>query len=191
MKVENGQYVQVHYKGTLSDGTEFDNSRNRKQPLSFKVGSGRMISGFSDAVVGMTEGQVKTVTLKPVDAYGERNPKALQSVPKKAFGPDFEFEVGAAVQGNGPRGPFLAKIFALEEEKVVLDLNHPLAGEELNFEIELVTANAAPPRAPAPGPPVPTKESSQAPKPKAPAKKKARAKKKATMAKSDTDSTKE
>jgi len=156
MKVENGQYVQVHYRGTLSDGTEFDNSRRRKQPLSFRVGSGRMISGFNDAVVGMTEGQVKTVTLKPTDAYGDRNPKALQSVPKKAFGPDFEFEVGSAVQGNGPRGPFLAKIHALEEEKVVLDLNHPLAGEKLNFEIELITVKS---EAPAPTPPTPEQKS--------------------------------
>ena len=138
MRVKNGSRVQVHYKGTLSDGTEFDNSYNRGWPLSFQVGSGQMIGGFDNACVGMAKGQVKTVTLSPGEAYGERNPDALQPVPKEAFGPDFHFEIGAAVQGNGPRGPFLAKIHALEEEKVVLDLNHPLAGEDLQFEIEVV-----------------------------------------------------
>ena len=142
MKVKNGSQVQVHYRGTLSDGTEFDNSHNRGWPLSFQVGSGQMISGFDTACVGMAKGQVKTVTLAPTEAYGDRNPEALQPVPREAFGPDFNFEVGAAVQGNGPRGPFLAKIHALEEKEVVLDLNHPLAGENLQFEIEVVSIDA-------------------------------------------------
>ena len=141
MKAKNGSMVQVHYRGTLSDGTEFDNSHNRGWPLSFKVGSGQMIAGFDNACVGMTKGQVKTITLSPSEAYGDRNPTALQPVPKAAFGPDFDFEIGAAVQGNGPRGPFLAKIHALEEDKVVLDLNHPLAGQSLQFEIEMVAIN--------------------------------------------------
>jgi FKBP-type peptidyl-prolyl cis-trans isomerase 2 len=145
MKVKNGSHVQVHYKGILSDGTEFDNSHNRGWPLSFEVGSGQMINGFDTACVGMSKGQKKTVNISPADAYGERNPDALQPVPKAAFGPDFDFEVGAAVQGNGPRGPFLAKIHALEEEEVVLDLNHPLAGEKLQFEIEMVGIDEAPP----------------------------------------------
>lgn len=141
MRVKNGSQVQVHYRGTLSDGTEFDNSHNRGWPLSFQVGSGQMISGFDTACVGMTKGQVKTVTLAPTEAYGDRNPKALQQVPRAAFGPDFEFEVGAAVQGTGPQGPFLAKIHAVEEEEIVLDLNHPLAGEKLQFEIEVVSVD--------------------------------------------------
>jgi len=139
MKIKNGNTVSVHYKGTLNDGTEFDNSRTRGTPLNFKVGSGKMIRGFDGACVGMTTGQTKTVSINPADAYGERNPKALQPVPKNAFGPDFNFQVGQPVQGNGPQGPFLALIHALENDMVVLDMNHPLAGKELTFEIEVVS----------------------------------------------------
>ena len=82
MKVTTGQNVNVHYKGTLSDGTEFDNSRIRGQLLSFEVGSGRMIPGFNDAVVGMSVGEVKSVTIPPDNAYGPRNEQAVQPVPK-------------------------------------------------------------------------------------------------------------
>lgn len=139
MKVTTGHNIKVHYRGTLTDGTEFDNSRVRGQALDFEVGSGRMIRGFNDAVLGMTPGDTKEVTLTPDVAYGNRNPEALQAVPKEAFGPDFEFILGAMVQGNGPAGQFVAKIQALEEENVVLDMNHPLAGEQLNFEIELLS----------------------------------------------------
>ena len=143
MKVTPGHILKVHYRGTLMDGTEFDNSRVRGHTLDFEVGSGRMIRGFDEALLGMTEGQTKTVTLNPDNAYGHHNPDALQPVPKEAFGEDFTFEVGGMVQGNGPRGPFVAKIHALDEENVVLDMNHPLAGKELNFEIELVSVAGA------------------------------------------------
>lgn len=141
MKVTTGQNVNVHYRGTLSDGTEFDNSRVRGQALSFEIGSGRMISGFNDAVVGMTVGETKSVTLTPDNAYGYRNEQAVQNVPRTAFGEDFQFEIGGTVQGNGPMGPFLAKILEVGDDNVLLDMNHPLAGETLNFEIELVSAD--------------------------------------------------
>jgi len=147
MKVENGHNVHVHYRGTLNDGTEFDNSRVRGETLGFQVGSNRMIPGFSTAVLGMTTGQTKTVTISSDDAYGPRDPSALQKVPREAFDSDFEFTLGGTIQGNGPRGPFMAKIHALEETQVVLDLNHPLAGEELNFEIELVSVETDSPTA--------------------------------------------
>jgi peptidylprolyl isomerase len=139
MKVTNGHNVSVHYVGTLTDGTEFDNSRTRGQAVSFEIGSGRMISGFNDAVVGMTVGETKKVTLAPEQAYGTRNENALQNVPRDAFSEDFNFEVGGMIQGNGPRGPFLAKIHEVGEQEIILDMNHPLAGQELNFEIELVS----------------------------------------------------
>jgi peptidylprolyl isomerase len=149
MKVENGHNVKVHYRGTLSDGTEFDNSKVRGQTLEFQVGAGRMIRGFDSALLGMTEGQTKTITLDPDNAYGERDPNALQPVPKEAFGEEFEFRVGGTIQGNGPAGPFLAKIHALEEQNVILDMNHPLAGESLQFEIELVEVGELTPQVPA------------------------------------------
>ena len=139
MQAKFGSTVNVHYKGTLSDGTVFDNSRQRGEPLEFEVGSGYMISGFNNAVNGMTVGQVKSVKLGPEEAYGEYHPDALQTVPRTAFAPDFEFILGGTIQGNGPEGPFLAKIHQVENDNIVLDLNHPLAGKELSFEIELLS----------------------------------------------------
>jgi peptidylprolyl isomerase len=141
MQAKNGSMVNVHYKGTLTDGTEFDNSHKRGETLSFQIGSGRMIRGFNDAVVGMEIGQTKSITLSPLEAYGPRVEEAQQVVPREAFKDIDNFEIGGMVQGNGPQGPFLAKIKELAEESVTLDLNHPLAGEELNFEIELVSVD--------------------------------------------------
>jgi len=142
MKVITGQNVSVHYRGTFTDGTEFDNSRERGEAMTFTVGSERMISGFSNAVVGMTIGETKSVTLSPEEAYGPRHEEAFNPVPRSAFGEDFEFELGGTVQGNGPMGPFLAKIHDLQGDTVILDMNHPLAGEELTFEIEVLSVEA-------------------------------------------------
>ena len=138
--VEVGNNVKIHYVGTLTDGTEFDNSHKRGEAMSIEVGSPGLIAGFGNALLGMTEGQTKTVTLTPDEAYGARNPEAIQQVPMSAFGEDFDFVIGGTIQGNGPMGPFLAKIQSLEEEaqQVILDMNHPLAGQHLNFEIEMI-----------------------------------------------------
>tara|TARA_R100000908_G_C3699601_1_gene110621 strand:+ start:212 stop:673 length:462 start_codon:yes stop_codon:yes gene_type:complete len=138
MEVKTGHNVQVHYKGTFSDGTIFDESRARGTTLSFTVGSGKMIPGFDTAVVGMTEGQVKNITIAPDQGYGDTNPEAFQNVPKEQFGDDFDFVVDGMIKGNGPRGPFVARIHEVQDENVILDFNHPLAGKEINFEIELV-----------------------------------------------------
>ena len=139
MKAEVGHKVSVHYKGTLNDGTEFDNSRTRGETLDFELGTGTMIQGFEQTVIGMTVGNVSVVHLSPEEAYGPVNPDALRPAPKSAFGADFEFVIGEVVQGNGPQGTFLAKIHEVLENEVVLDLNHPLAGEDLTFEVELLT----------------------------------------------------
>jgi peptidylprolyl isomerase len=141
MKAKNGHNVQVHYKGTLSDGTEFDNSRTRGTTLNFEIGSDRMIRGFNDAVVGMKAGETKSVTIVSEQAYGPRDPEATQVVPKEAFGEGFEFKIGEVIQGNGPAGPFMAKIQEVATSEVTIDLNHPLAGEDLNFEIEVVSVD--------------------------------------------------
>lgn len=138
MKAENGHRVSVHYKGTLIDGTEFDNSRTRGEPLTFDLGSGTMIQGFNDAIMGMTVGETTVITLEPGEAYGQIDPDAIRPAPKSAFGPDFEFVVGEVVQGNGPQGSFLAKIHEVQDEQVLLNLNHPLAGEQLTFQIEVL-----------------------------------------------------
>ena len=129
----------MHYKGTFTDGTVFDESRVRGKTLEFQVGSGQMIAGFNDAVVGMAEGETKTVALTSDKAYGAPNPEAFQTVPKEAFGEDFDFVLEGMIRGNGPQGPFVAKIHEIEDKSIVLDFNHPLAGKDLNFEIEVVS----------------------------------------------------
>ena len=138
--VEVGNNVKVHYVGTLTDGTEFDNSHVRGTAIDVEVGSAGLIAGFNNALIGMAEGETKTIVLTPSEAYGDRVEEATQAVPMAAFGPDFEFVIGGTVQGNGPQGPFLAQIRSLEQEaqQVILDMNHPLAGETLQFQIEMV-----------------------------------------------------
>jgi len=141
-KVENGNIVSVHYRGTLTDGTEFDNSHNRGEPLSFTVGAGQMISGFEAGVIGMQLGETKNIEVSADDGYGKRVDEAIQDIPKTAFPPDFEFVIDGTVQGSGPDGrPVMAKILKENTESVTLDFNHPLAGQALNFEIELVEIN--------------------------------------------------
>jgi peptidylprolyl isomerase len=141
--VEVGNNIAVHYIGTLADGTEFDNSYDRGTPINFEVGSGLMISGFDKATVGMTEGQTKSFTLSSEEAYGDRVPNAIQHVSKEAFGPDYNFVVGTTVQGSGPQGAFLATIIAIDESSVQLDMNHPLAGKDLTFNVEVVEVYTA------------------------------------------------
>tara|TARA_Y100001963_G_C6762983_1_gene440570 strand:+ start:732 stop:1169 length:438 start_codon:yes stop_codon:yes gene_type:complete len=141
--VAKGHNVKVHYKGTLTDGTEFDNSRSRGETLDFQVGSGQLIKGFDTAVRGMGIGEVKTVTLKPTEAYGETDPAAIVEYPKSVFAPGTQLVVGHTVQGTGPTGqPVMAKITSLDEETVTLDHNHPLAGQDLTFEIELIESDS-------------------------------------------------
>jgi peptidylprolyl isomerase len=141
-KVENGQTVNVHYIGTLDDGTQFDASRPRGQTLTFEVGSGQMIPGFDKAMVGMMVGETKTIALGPTEAYGDINPEAFQSAPRTTFPEGFQFVVNETVKGQDEAGHVIsARIHTLEETTVTLDFNHPLAGKNLNFEIELVSVD--------------------------------------------------
>jgi peptidylprolyl isomerase len=138
-KVTSGNIISVHYRGTLADGTEFDSSHNRGETLNFTVGSGQMISGFDAGVVGMQVGDTKSIQISADQGYGERVEEAIQEVPKTAFPQDFEFIIDGTVQGAGPDGrPVMAKILKENSETITLDFNHPLAGQALNFEIELV-----------------------------------------------------
>ena len=138
MKTEKGNTVSVHYTGTLNDGTEFDSSHNRGEPITFEVGSGQMIGGFDAAVVGMSVGETKEIEIQPDGAYGSRDESQVQPVPKTAFPPDFDFTPGSMVQAAQGEKTFYAKIVENDEESVVLDFNHPLAGKTLNFKIEMV-----------------------------------------------------
>lgn len=135
--VKTGRNVSVHYTGTLDDGTTFDSSRTR-DPISFEVGSGHVIAGFDDAVAGMSAGDTKQVKILSEDAYGDRNEAAVITVPHNAFPEDLELEIGMTVQGSGPDGDFPAIVTAIASEGITIDCNHPLAGKNLNFEIEVV-----------------------------------------------------
>ncbi len=136
-KAKNGNSVKVHYKGTLDDGTVFDNSHDRGETLDFELGAKRLLPDFEEAVVGMAVGDTKSFRI--VEGYGTYNPEAVVKVPREAFPPDFAFEVGTAVQGTSPTGqPLVAKINSVTDTEVELDHNHPLAGKDLNFEVELV-----------------------------------------------------
>ncbi|MDF1542093.1 MAG: peptidylprolyl isomerase [Anaerosomatales bacterium] len=131
-----GTTVRVHYRGTLEDGSEFDTSRGR-DPLEFTIGSGQVIPGFESAVADMAVGDNTTITLDAENAYGGYHEEAVQVVPVTAFTDD-PYE-GAVVQLLGPNGERLAAtITAIEGDDVTLDFNHPLAGKELTFEIELI-----------------------------------------------------
>lgn len=139
-KAKKGQKVNIHYVGTFDDGTEFDNSRNREEAMSLEVGTGQLIPGFEAALPGMKVGEVKNIKLEPVDAYGDVNPEAFETVPHSSFPKDFEFEVGAMVRGQNAMGrEIIAKIDSVKDDAIVLNFNHPLAGKTLNFEIELLS----------------------------------------------------
>jgi peptidylprolyl isomerase len=131
-----GTTVRVHYRGTLEDGSEFDSSTGR-DPLEFTIGECQVIPGFEAAVADMAVGDSTTITLDAESAYGSYHEEAVQVVPFTAF-TDEPYE-GAVVQLLGPEGERLAAtVTGIEGDDVTLDFNHPLAGKELTFEIELV-----------------------------------------------------
>lgn len=135
---EVGDSVQVHYVGTLDDGTQFDSSRERGQTLDFVIGAPGLIAGFDAGVRGMAEGETRTIRLEPAEAYGEIDPTLLQTVDIGLL-PE-GVEVGAALQV--PATGQQAIVVELTEETAVLDFgNHPLAGKALTFELEMVAIN--------------------------------------------------
>jgi FKBP-type peptidyl-prolyl cis-trans isomerase 2 len=134
LMVQDGDLVEVHYVGTLADGTQFDSSRDRGVPLSFTVGSGDVITGFDDAVRGLKVGETRVYTMPPEDAYGLRSEDAIFEVP---YGPSQgDVQVGDRVTLNNG---LPATVVEVKEDTVVLDANHELAGEALTFEVEIVS----------------------------------------------------
>ena len=127
---KKGQKVKAHYKGTLDDGTVFDSSYDRGEPIEFAVGTGQMIPGFDAAVLEMEAGEKRTIHIPAEDAYGPRNESMIIDIP-----------VGAMVMivaGNGAQVPL--KLIGPEDGKAIFDGNHELAGEALNFDIEVISA---------------------------------------------------
>ena len=138
--VTDGMTVTLHYRGTEDDGTVFDDSRERGEPMVVNTGKGGLIRGFADALTGMTEGETKTITIPATDAYGERDENATTTLDKTVFPEDFEFTEGMTVPLSGPTGQsFLATVTNILAETVEADLNHPLAGKDLTFTIDVLT----------------------------------------------------
>lgn len=137
-KAENGNTVKVHYTGKLDDGTVFDSSKDR-DPLEFTVGSGQVIKGFDQAVEGMSVGEQKTVNIPAAEAYGPARDEMVLTVKREQLPQNLELKEGLHLQLTQPNGSvFNVMVKDLTEDSVTLDGNHPLAGKDLNFDIELV-----------------------------------------------------
>ena len=134
-----GKNVKVHYRGTFDDGTQFDSSYDRGEPLAFICGAGMMIRGFDKAVADMEVGQIVDVHLMPEEAYGDRNPEAILEVAIAQLPGSENLKVGDRVYLQNMAGqPFPVTVTAKDDTMITLDANHEMAGKELNFRIELV-----------------------------------------------------
>lgn len=134
-----GKTVKVHYRGTLNDGSQFDSSYDRGEPLEFVCGAGQMIRGFDEAVADMDLGQVIDIHLMPEEAYGPSDPRAIFTLPVAQLPGSEELEVGQQVYLYNDMGqPIPVKVVAREGETITFDANHEMAGKELNFQIQLV-----------------------------------------------------
>jgi len=135
---KDGDTVQVHYQGTLKDGTEFDSSSGR-DPLKFTIGSGQVIPGFDQAAVGMSVGDKKEVEIPCDDAYGPHDPQQVQQVGRDQIPEHIDVAPGARLQASTPDGrQMVLTVVEANDDTVTLDANHPLAGQDLKFEIKLV-----------------------------------------------------
>ncbi|WP_380056912.1 peptidylprolyl isomerase [Falsihalocynthiibacter sp. SS001] len=137
--VKDGDKIALHYTGTLADGSVFDSSEGR-EPLEFTVGSGQVIKGLDKSLPGMAVGDKKTITAIAEEAYGPVVENARQPVPRDQFPDDIPMEIGTQLQMQTPQGEIvMVTIAEVAEDSVVLDANHPLAGKDLTFAIELVS----------------------------------------------------
>ncbi len=133
-----GDTVSVHYTGKLEDGTVFDSSTDR-DPLEFSLGDGNVIAGFEEAVIGMNLGDAKTVNIPSAQAYGPYQPELVMVVEREQFPSDLAVEIGQPLQIRHTSGQIIPVLVAdVSEEDITLDANHPLAGQDLIFDIELI-----------------------------------------------------
>lgn len=138
MAVEEGNKVKVHYTGTFDDGEVFDSSR-QTDPLEFEVGAGQVIPGFDRAVQGMSVGETKNVRIPEADAYGPYNPDMVFKTDHSQFAEGVTPEVGQQFQAETPDGqPLFLMVKSISDDEILMDANHPMAGKDLNFELELI-----------------------------------------------------
>lgn len=134
-----GKKVKVHYVGTLDDGTKFDSSRDRNEPLAFTCMAGQMIAGFDNAVKDMNVGDVIDVHIPAAEAYGERREEAIQSIPVAQLPGSEKLVSGQQVTLGTPNSyPIRATVVENDGTTITFDTNHPMAGKDLNFNIELL-----------------------------------------------------
>ena len=138
--IEAGKTVKVHYKGTLDDGSVFDNSEGR-DPIEFQMGSGSLIPGFEAAVAEMEIDETRSVTIPSAEAYGDVNEDMVGEIPRSNLPDDIEPEVGMVLSMQSPDGEMPVRVVAVDEENLTLDANHPLAGQNLTFELTLIEVN--------------------------------------------------
>ena len=134
---KSGDTVRVHYTGKLADGSVFDSSEGR-DPLEFTVGSGQVIPGFDAAVAGMSPGDERSVTIPAADAYGDRKDDLMIVVERSQLPQDIEASVGQQLQLSQEGRAFVVTVADVTDESITLDANHPLAGEDLTFDLHLV-----------------------------------------------------
>jgi FKBP-type peptidyl-prolyl cis-trans isomerase 2 len=137
-QVKSGDKIKVHYHGRLTSGETFDKSEGR-EPLEFEVGSGMVIKGFDEGVTGMAVGDKKTINIPFNEAYGPKNPEMIIDMPKDRFPKDMEIEVGMPLaMSDGQGNQHQVVVTEIKDDVVILDANHPLAGQDLIFDLELV-----------------------------------------------------
>jgi peptidylprolyl isomerase len=137
-KAKEGDTVKVNYNGSLNDGTVFDSSYQREEPLEFTIGSRDVIPGFEDQVKGMEVGESKTFTVPSQEAYGQRSDELVIDIERERVPEDIDPQEGMVLQVKGEDGSVSnVQVVGVTDEKVTLDANHPLAGQDLNFEIKL------------------------------------------------------
>ena len=139
-KIKNGDNVSVHYTGKLEDGSVFDTSLvEGREPLTVTLGQGQLIPGFENGLIDMTTGEIKTIEIEPENAYGDINPQLMSEIPLSQV-PE-GVKTGDMLQGQNQFGPVNVVVKEIKEETVVLDMNHPLAGKKLIFDLEVVSVN--------------------------------------------------
>jgi FKBP-type peptidyl-prolyl cis-trans isomerase 2 len=143
MPIKKGDTIKVEYEGTLEDGTVFDSSEKHGEPLEFEVGSGKVLTGFEEAVVGMEKDEEKEFTLEPSDAYGDHNPDLTRDIPKDQIPQEEELKPGMVLVMSMPNGFQISAIITeVHEETVKIDLNHPLAGKTLSFKVKVLDVSS-------------------------------------------------
>lgn len=138
-KAEDGDRVKVHYVGTLENGETFDSSRERDDPLDVRIGDGNLIEPFEKALIGLEIGKIKNIVVAPEDGYGLRQDTLVHTVSRRQLPPDLDLKVGMQLQSADQQGnPIEFVVTGMDDDQVILDSNHPLAGKTLKFELEIV-----------------------------------------------------